>query len=400
MKRSILTLVALATLITLVLGACCPPPASPEPTAEEKGGPSGEVTLWHAYQTGSAEEDTLAVLIENAKTEFPDLTINVLQIPFDQIFNKWQTEVAAGGGPDMFIAPNDDLGNMARAGLVDNLDSYLEGQLDNVSQVAIDGMKVDGVLYGVPESAKAVALYYNKSLVDTPPETTDELLQMVKDGAPMTFFIGAYHFYGWPGAFGGELMDDDGKCIADQGGWVEAANYLLELKEAGAVFDADYGVAEAPFRNGETAFFANGPWALADYQADLGDDLGVAPLPTGPGGPGKPLNGIDGFYINPNSENKENAIALALFLTNKESSQIYTDQAGHVPIRNDVTPADELNAGFAEASANGFPRPQSIEFGNFWTPFDDMWTKIMEGVATPEEAVPEACAAMNEASGK
>ena len=403
MKRSLLTIVALATLMTLVLSACCPPAATPEPTEEmmdEPKGPSGEVTLWHAYQTGSAEEDTLTVLIGNARDEFPDLTINVLQIPFDQIFNKWQTEVAAGGGPDMFVAPNDDLGNMSRAGLVENLDSYLAGKLDHVSQVAIDGMKVGGSLYGVPESAKAVALYYNKSLVDTPPGTTDELLQMVKDGTPMTFFIGAYHMYGWPGAFGGKLMDADGKCIADQGGWVEAADYLLELKEAGAVFDADYGVAEAPFRNGETAFFVNGPWALADYQADLGDDLGVAPLPTGTVGPGQPLNGIDGFYVNPNSENKDNAIALALFLTNKESSQIYTNQAGHVPIRDDVTPADDLNAGFAEASANGFPRPQSVEFGNFWTPFGDMFTKVMEGVATPEEAVSEACAAMNEASGK
>jgi arabinogalactan oligomer/maltooligosaccharide transport system substrate-binding protein len=367
---------------------------------EEPKGPSGEVTLWHAYQTGSAEEDTLAVLIGNAEDEFPNLTINVLQIPFDQIFNKWQTEVAAGGGPDMFVAPNDDLGNMARADLVENLDSYLAGKLGGFSQVAIDGMKVGGSLYGVPESAKAVALYYNKSLVDTPPTTTDELLQMIEDGAPTTFFVGAYHLYGWAGAFGGELMDADGKCIADQGGWVEAGEYLLELKEAGAVFDADYGVAEAPFRAGETAFFVNGPWALADYQKDLGDDLGVAPMPTGPGGPGQPLNGIDGFYINPNSENKDNAIALALFLVSQESSQIYTNQAGHVPIRDDVTPADDLNAGFAEASANGFPRPQSVEFGNFWAPFGDMWTKIMEGVSTPAEAVPEACAAMNEASGK
>ncbi len=261
MKKYALTLVTALTVLGLVLTACGPA-ATEVPTEVAPTGPTGEVTLWHAYQTGSAEEDTLTVLIENARAEFPDLTINVLQIPFDQIFNKWQTEVAAGGGPDMFVAPNDDLGNISRAGLVENLDSYLAGKLDHVSQVAVDGMKVDGVLYGVPESAKAVALYYNKSLVDTPPATTDELLQMVEDGTPMTFFIGAYHMFGWSGSFGGQLLDADNKCIADQGGWAEAMEYLLALKEAGATFDADYGVAEAPFRNGErpSSSTARGRW--------------------------------------------------------------------------------------------------------------------------------------------
>lgn len=398
MKKNTFTLLTVLTLLGLVLAACGPA-ATEVPTVAAPTGPGGEVTLWHAYQTGSAEEATLTVLIDNARAEYPDMTINVLQIPFDQIFNKWETEIAAGGGPDMFVAPNDDLGNLSRAGLVDNLDSYLAGKLDNVLQVAIDGMKVDGVLYGVPESAKAVALYYNKSFVQTPPKTTDELLQMVKDGQPMTFFIGAYHMFGWSGVFGGQLLDADNKCIADQGGWAEALAYLLELKDAGATFDADYGVAEAPFRNGETAFFVNGPWALADYQADLGDNLGVAPIPSATDS-ANPLNGIDGFYINPYSENKDSAVALALFLTNKESSQVYTNQAGHVPIRDDVQPANDLNAGFAQASSTGYPRPQSVEFSNFWTPFGDMLTKVIEGISTPADGVKEACTAMNAANGK
>ncbi|MBE2224832.1 MAG: ABC transporter substrate-binding protein, partial [Anaerolineae bacterium] len=73
------------------------------PAEETMAGPTGTVSLWHAYGTGSAEEQALAVIVDNARAEYPDLTIDVLQIPFDQIFNKWQTEVAAGEGPDMFI---------------------------------------------------------------------------------------------------------------------------------------------------------------------------------------------------------------------------------------------------------------------------------------------------------
>jgi arabinogalactan oligomer/maltooligosaccharide transport system substrate-binding protein len=298
----------------------------------------------------------------------------------------------------MFVAPNDDLGNWARGDLVLQLDSYLEGKLGNVSQVGVDGMKVDGKLYGVPESAKAVALYYNKSLVDAAPETTDELLEMVEGGQMLVNVQGAYHLFGWSVAFGGQLLDADGVCVADQGGWADFMQYLVDLKDGGAIFEPDYGKAEGLFRQGEAAFFVNGPWALADYKADLGDNLGVAPMPAGPSGPAGPLNGIDGFYMNPNSENILSAVELALFLTNAESSQIYTDKAGHVPVRSDVVSADPLIAAFAEASATGFPRPQSLAFANYWGPFGDMFTKVLEGAITPAEGVAEACAAMNAAN--
>ncbi len=385
-------LISLVMLASLLLTACG--------SGETPAGSGGTVTLWHAYQTGSAEEETLAALIENAKAAYPDMTINVLQIPFSEIFNKYQTEVAAGGGPDMFVAPNDDLGNWARGDLVLALDTYLAGKLDAFAPVAVDGMRVDGVLYGVPESAKAVALYYNKSLIATPPATTAELLQAAQSGQLLVNVQGAYHLFGFFGAFGGQLFDADQRCVLDTTGGIQTMQYFLDLKAAGAVFEPDYGKAEGLFRQGQAAMFVNGPWALADYQKDLGDNLGVAPLPTGPNGAGAAFNGIDGFYINPNSRNIDGAITLALFLTNKESSQIYTDRAGHVPIRNDVTASDPLVAAFAQASAVGYPRPQSPEFANYWAPAGDMFTKVLEGAVTAEQGVRDLCTQMNTANNK
>jgi arabinogalactan oligomer/maltooligosaccharide transport system substrate-binding protein len=414
MKRS-WSLLTLVLIVGMVLSACGTPtaqpqatqapatqPAATQPPAATKApeGMKGEVTLWHAYQTGSAEESTLAELVKNLTDKNPNLKMNVLQIPFSEIFNKYQTEVAAGGGPDMFVAPNDDLGNWVRGGLVLQLDSLLQGKLDKVSNSGVEGMKVDGKLYGVPESAKAVALYYNKSLLDKVPTTTDELLAAVKGGKSLNLFLGAYHMFGFTGAFGGTLMDGTGTCVADKGGWADALQYILDLKAAGAVIESDYGKAEGPFRQGTVAMFVNGPWALGDYKKDLGDKLGVAVIPAGPKGNANPLNGIDGFYINPNSKNSQLAVDVALFLTGKDSAQIYTDKAGHVPIRSDVTSSDAALTAFAQASAQGFPRPQSKEFGNFWTPFGDMWTKVMEGAAKPADAVKEACAAMNKANSK
>ncbi|MFN8595687.1 MAG: extracellular solute-binding protein [Anaerolineae bacterium] len=383
-----------------------PAPAEPTKAPEQPAAPAtggtikGEVTLWHAYGTGSAEEQALTKLIDNAKKANPEATINVLQIPFDQIFNKYQTEVAAGGGPDMFVAPNDDLGNWVRGGFVMDLTDKLAGKLDADSKVAVEGMTVDGKIWGVPESAKAVALYYNKSTVPEPPKTTDELLAMVKAGKKLVLNQNAYHNFGFWQAFGGKLLAADGTCVADQGGFADALQYLLDLKAAGAEFQTDGGKADTLFRQAQADMIINGPWVLGDYKKDLGDKLGVAVMPAGPKGNAGPLNGIDGFHINPNSQNPDGALELALFLTNKDSSQIYTDEAGHVPIRSDVTAKDPLVAGFAKASAQGFPRPQSKEFGNYWGPFGDAITKVLEGKSKPADAVVEACGAMNKASGK
>ena len=259
-----------------------PSAAAPAPAAAALAPVTGEVTLWNAYQTGSAEETTLAELIKNAQAANPDAKINVLQIPFDEIFNKYQTEVAAGGGPDMFVAPNDDLGNWVRSDMVMALDDKLAGKLDAVSQTGVDGMKVDGKLYGVPESAKAVALYYNKSMVDNPPKTTDELLQMVKDGKKLQLFLGAYHMFGLTGAFGGKLMDENGKCIADQGGWAEAMQYVLDLKKAGAIVDVGLrqgGDAVPPGPGGDVPQRAVGAGRL---QEGPGRQPGCHHAPGGP----------------------------------------------------------------------------------------------------------------------
>src|SRR5258705_4215483 len=128
-----------------------------------------EVTFWHAYGTGSAEETALSALLEQAAKDLPDVKINVLQVPFNDIYNKYRTDVAAGGGPDIFIAPNDSLGDDARAGLIADITDLAKGKLDGVSKLGTDGMTVDGKLYGIPESLKAVAFWYNKDMLATPP---------------------------------------------------------------------------------------------------------------------------------------------------------------------------------------------------------------------------------------
>ena len=66
----------------------------------------GDISLWHAYQSGSTEESVLSALIKNAQDHFPDLRVNVLQIPASEIVRDYQIDVIDGRGPDLFLAPN------------------------------------------------------------------------------------------------------------------------------------------------------------------------------------------------------------------------------------------------------------------------------------------------------
>ena len=233
MKKQ-LRLASIVAGMAIIASACASPTTSSAPsTAPESAAPespaagsaapaalAGEVTLWHSYGSGGGETGALNTVLDKVRADNPDLTINVVEQPFDQIFTKWRTEVAAGAGADMFIAPNDDLGKDAREESIMNLDEFLNGNpaLEGYLPVALDGSKVDGSFYMVPESLKAVALWYDKSKVATPPTTSDELLAAVKDGSvKLGINQGVYHQFGWTGAFGGTLMDDAGKCTRGRG---------------------------------------------------------------------------------------------------------------------------------------------------------------------------------------
>jgi arabinogalactan oligomer / maltooligosaccharide transport system substrate-binding protein len=392
---------------TTAPASVAPESTAPESTAPESGSPSapaaaplsGEITLWHSYGSGGGETGAFQKALGAILTANPDLKVNVVEQPFSDIFTKWTTDVGAGGGPDMFVAPNDSLFAQSDAGVLQDLTTALDGKLEGFNQVAIDGSQVDGKFFMVPESLKAVALWYDSSAIPTAPATTDELLAGVKDGSiKLGLNQGIYHNFGWTGAFGGQLMDDSGKCIADQGGWADAYKFLADLKAAGAKFYTDGNAQKQDFQTGAINATVDGPWQTADFTKALGDKLAVAPMPAGTA-PATPLTGTDGWYINPNSPNIDLATALALQLVGTDSEQIMTTDAGHVPAAPNVTIDSPIVQGFADAAAGGLARPQNVQLNNFWGAFGDALNTVLDKGEDPTAAVATACKTMNEANG-
>jgi len=78
---------------------------------------------------------------------------------------------------------------------------------------------------------------------------------------------------------------------------------------------------------------------------------------------------------------------------------VFANTAFHIPSNSTVAIDDPISEQFAAAVANGFPRPQSAQFGAFWGPFGDALNKVLDTGADPVTAVADACAAMNTANG-
>jgi len=390
-----------ATTAPTTSSAASTAPESTAPESQAPAGLSGSLTIWASYGSGAGTEPTaFKTVTDKIAAANPDLKLTIQDIKFDDLFKKFDLEAASGGGPDLFIAPNDSLGKEARAGLFLDVTSMLEGKLTNDSQVSIDGSKVDGKLYMVPESLKAVAMYYDKSKIATPPATTDELLAGVKDGTIKAGFDAhsSYHSFGWWAAFGGQLMDDSGKCVADTTGVADAYKYFQDLQAAGAKWYDKYDDLASDFKAGKIDLIVDGPWASGGYKDALKDNLAVAPMPAGPKGPSKPLTGVDGWYVNTNTADPQLAVNFALEMVKAENEQVFVDMAGHIPADKTITISDPITQKFAEAVATGFPRPQVPQLDNFWGNFDNALNLVIQKNEDPTKAATDACVAMNTAN--
>lgn len=388
-----------ALLATVAAEPSAEPTATPQPSAEVSSAAARpSLTLWYGYAEGSAEEKALSALVDRARPQLPETEIRLLRVPGAELVNRFEIEAVAGGGPDLLLTTNESLGRDVRAGLLRNLDAAAARA--NLDQASRDSMIVDGHIYGLPLSRSTVALYTNRAAVATPPASTQALLEAVKGGARAVFIRSAYYNLGFFGAFGGRLLDESGRCVADQGGVAEALAYLRELSKAGAQFVPSGRQAQELFRSGQADLTIDGDWLLADYRVSLGEQLAVAPLPGGPAGPARPLVISSGIVVSANSQQPEQAATLALALTDLAAQQELSRATQLIPASPEVTPADAALAAFASSAQSGLPRPQQAELDAFWQPLDAALGQVLDSDSDPAEAVGAACATINSVNGK
>ena len=236
----------------------------------------------------------------------------------------------------------------------------------SISQTAITADTVDGKLYAIPESMKAVALFYRTDLLPTAPATTADWMATLKSGTKLGLVYGpngggAYYQWGFYGAFGGKILDDSGKCAATAtSGVADSLKFLQDFKAAGGILYQNDTDAKTDFLSGKIAGFIDGPWQTGDLKKALGDKLAVVPGPRA----GRQLLADDrpGRLLHQRQLRQPDlAIQFALQMLAPENVKTFVDNAGHIPA-NTVTAATwqrdhVISKGFAAAGRDGLRPP-------------------------------------------
>jgi maltose-binding protein MalE len=351
--KNLWSLLAVLLIASMVLAACgggaTPAPAVEKPAEEPAAASSAAepvtISIWHGYI--ETEEATFSQVVNDFMAANANVTIETLAVPFDELQNKFQTEVAAGGGPTLITGPQDRMAGYAEAGLLATIDENA-AFLKDLVPAAVEGGRVSGNLVGVPINNKVVALFYNKSMVDSPPANFDELRQMVAEKG-LAITADWFHNYMWGPAFGAKFFDENYKVVIDSPEGVKAYGFLKEVCESkGVTCDANDGDMDTLFRQGQVAFRIQGPWASGDAIKDLGaENVGVMAIPeiSGAGRP-HPWNQSEMISMNVGATDAETAAAMRFieYLTGAKAQGLFLNKANWIPANASVSTPEEALA--------------------------------------------------------
>jgi multiple sugar transport system substrate-binding protein len=141
--------------------------------------PEGDITVWAM----GAEGENLGVLADAFMEEFPDVSVEVVAVPWDAANDRLVAAIAGGDVPDVSLIGTTWMGQFATMGGLeptpDSIDpaQFFEG--------AWNSTVVDGTSYGVPWYVETRLIYYRTDLAEEggfnqAPATWDELTQLAE----------------------------------------------------------------------------------------------------------------------------------------------------------------------------------------------------------------------------
>lgn len=322
-----------------------------------------------------------------------------------------KTDPTAAG--DVFMYANDQLGNLlsidAIAKLGGSVADYVKETNDEKMVLTVSK---DGDIYGIPYTANTWFMYYDKSVfTEDDIKSLDAMLEKAKVAMPLTtgWYFGSYYAAG--GAeFSGPNGNDESAGVKAGDKAVEVTKYLVNLvKNENFVNDANQA-GLAGLRDGSIKAFFSGSWDYNAAKEALGDNLGIAQLPTikleSGEGQLKSFAGSKAIGVNPHSKNMEAAVALAQYLASEEAQLKHYEMRNIVPCNTKLLASDAVkNDALAQAQAatvanTSVIQPTDASFGtNFWGTAESMAAEIVSGTVTLDNAAEKTTALENAWNG-
>ena len=372
------------------------------------------LTVWHTYS--GKEEDEFLKMVDRFRATRTDLNVVVEFQPFAGAPEKFIVAATAGNAPDVMRFQNDRLGEVAKLGFLEPLDSRMDPSLiGRFTPETLAAMRIEGQLYALPVTQDLLAVIYNKALFQAANEpfpsdnwTTNDLIRMAGNlttGGRWGFVtpqtIG-YYWFPWLTGYGGKIftvpdtsrIDDD----TDVGlNTPEAARSVLFMQSLDKVHGVTFSnPGEDPmlteFLSGKAAMITTGPWNIPAIQrAEI--DFGIAPYPIvfDTGLRARPVLGVKGFAIWKLSPVKDDAFEFLKFITDPAEQKKFALGVGGVPGTNDLPTAraaftdPEIQANpiisrFLLQASYSSEFPSRPEMASVWGPVTDALTFIYQDV--------------------
>jgi multiple sugar transport system substrate-binding protein len=367
------------------------------------------VKLWIMPNGPQPQEDMEAAL--KPFTQQTGINVDVEVVGWDVQLDRIRNAAVSGEGPDVTQAGTTQVPFFAALGGFEDLsgrvdeiggeEAYADGVWKTTQVVGRDGV------WAVPWFTEARVIYYRKDVltkagVDEATAFADwdafrNTLQAIKDKVPE---IGGQEIapFGSPGkkafdlvhhvmpfvwdAGGAELSEDATKSTINSQQAVDGVTFMADLVKDGlynpSELERDGTQVENQFKGGKLAVWMGGPWVLGSVERSDDENwvpaarknVGLAPMPKGPGGEAYTFVGGSNLMMYKSSKNKNEAWELIKFLSQDQVQTDYAAIQGMFPARVEPQQA------YGESNGENFKAVfQAIQQGRTYAPVPQ-WAQI------------------------
>ena len=331
-----------------------------------------EVTIAYAnFNASGGQEETLDAMYQAFHEEYPNITVQIETIGFDDYFTQMQTRVAGGTAPDCYELNIENFAAYANKGVLAELQGI---DASGYNETALSAFHVDGKQYGVPGNFSNVVLIYNKDLfdkagIDYPTDewtwedalTAAEAIRALDENTygiyqPVTF----NEFFKVAAQFGGSILNEDktGFTINSEENVAAAEMMISKITDSNVQPNDEQmsGMGDWDlFQSGRLGMIPTGIWAFSTFAegCDFAWDICVEP------GQDKKATHFfsNALVVNADTEKKEAAECWINWLASSETAaQMRIDAGWDLPaISNEevlsgyleMTPPENRKAVFA-----------------------------------------------------
>lgn len=380
------------------------------PVSGDSGAEKIRLMVWSPSEDQSKDSGQwLQTCCENFAALHPEWDITFVYGVSDEASAAGAVAQDPEASADVFMYANDTLTTMTDANALAKFGGiYAEELKATNSETLLDSLTLDGNIYGVPFTTNTWYMYYDKSVfTEADVKSLDAMLEKGVVSFPFvnSWYLPAFYFGNGCTLFGDGTQEELG---ADFGGEnaVEVTEYLVDLaSNSNFKIDQD-GSGLAGLRDGSINAIFSGSWDAAAVQEILGDDMGVAALPTYTlNGEEKQMYAYAGskaIGVNTATKYMKASVELAMYLGSAEAQRLHYELRNVIPCNTELNSDPEIAADpVVQAQNDTFDRTSILQpfvaaMSNCWTPVENMGKAIRNGSVTKENAA-EQTKAMNDA---